>query len=101
PPTTTMRGASDVEGRARIRPLARAPSAFPTSMAPWTRREVRRVRRGPCCVPARLPTASGRPRRRGGHVTALLVAGMLAAFAVGFVLCAVFPGGRSADLTAP
>jgi hypothetical protein len=32
---------------------------------------------------------------------ALLVAGMLAAFAVGFVLCALFTVGRSADLTAP
>ena len=32
---------------------------------------------------------------------ALLVAGMLVAFAVGFVLCAVFTVGSSVDVTAP
>ena len=32
---------------------------------------------------------------------ALLVAGMLAAFAVGFVLCSVFTVGTSADATTP
>ena len=31
----------------------------------------------------------------------LLVAAVLVAFAVGFVLCAIFTVGRSADLTAP
>ena len=32
---------------------------------------------------------------------ALLVAGILVAFMVGFVLCAVFAVGRSADVAAP